>query len=187
MVVGSEQPAAPRSYGSGGAEAVRTTFRAPSHVILGCGLLLSSGTALVPVLLGGAVLEHGEIALELPIFGKVKLVSALPFDTGVLLVVVGLVLMLFAAFCRGLSCKVFGEGLNLESSWIRLVPVRPKAPRSQRNSKPPGSHWSPSWARRRLSYSTGSPAAVKPNCTYGQRPPPLRLEKPPWSWYRKSP
>ena len=85
-------------YVSGGAEAVRTTFRAPSHVILGCGLLLSSGTALVPVLLGGAVLEHGEIELELPIFGTVKVVSALPFDTGVLLVVVGLVLMLFAAF-----------------------------------------------------------------------------------------
>ena len=85
-------------YVSGGAEAVRTTFRAPSHVVLGCGLLLSSGTALVPVLLGGAVLEHGEIEPELPVFGKVKVVSALPFDVGVLLVVVGLVLMLFAAF-----------------------------------------------------------------------------------------
>ncbi len=85
-------------YVSGGAEAVRTTFRAPSHVILGFGLFLSSATALVPVLLGGAVLEHGEIELELPIFGKVKIVSALPFDTGVFLVVVGLMLMLFAAF-----------------------------------------------------------------------------------------
>jgi multisubunit Na+/H+ antiporter MnhB subunit len=85
-------------YVSGGAEAVRTTFRVPSHVILGFGLFLASATALVPVLLGGAVLEHGEIERELPVFGKVKVVSALPFDTGVFLVVVGLVLMLFAAF-----------------------------------------------------------------------------------------
>lgn len=85
-------------YVTGGAEAVRTTFRAPSHVILGVGLLLSSLTAFVPVLLGGAVLEHAEIEGELPIFGKVKVVSALPFDTGVFLVVVGLVLMAFAAF-----------------------------------------------------------------------------------------
>ncbi|MFT4866651.1 MAG: multisubunit Na+/H+ antiporter MnhB subunit [Ilumatobacter sp.] len=85
-------------YVSGGAEAVRTTFRAPSHVILGFGLFLASATALVPVLLGGAVLEHASYEMKLPIFGKVKVVSALPFDAGVFLVVVGLVLMAFAAF-----------------------------------------------------------------------------------------
>lgn len=85
-------------YVTGGAEAVRTTFRLPSHVILGIGLFLSVSTTLVPVLLGGTVLEHGEIERTLPIFGKVKLVSALPFDAGVFLVVVGLVLMAFAAF-----------------------------------------------------------------------------------------
>ncbi len=85
-------------YVSGGAQAVRTTFRMPSHVILGVGLFLSSVTALVPVLLGGTVLEHGEIERTLPIFGKVKVVSAVPFDAGVFLVVVGLILMAFAAF-----------------------------------------------------------------------------------------
>jgi multisubunit Na+/H+ antiporter MnhB subunit len=85
-------------YVSGGAEAVRTTFRAPSHIILGVGLFLSSFTALVPVLLGGRVLEHGEIERQLPIFGNVKVVSAVPFDAGVFLVVVGLILMAFAAF-----------------------------------------------------------------------------------------
>jgi len=85
-------------YVSGGAQAVRTTFRAPSHVIMGVGLLLSVTTALVPVLLGGTVLEHGEIERTLPVFGKVKIVSALPFDAGVFLVVVGLILMAFAAF-----------------------------------------------------------------------------------------
>jgi len=85
-------------YVSGGAQAVRTTFRAPSHVIMGVGLFLSATTALVPVLLGGTVLEHAEFERTLPIFGKVKIVSALPFDAGVFLVVVGLILMAFAAF-----------------------------------------------------------------------------------------
>jgi multisubunit Na+/H+ antiporter MnhB subunit len=85
-------------YVSGGAQAVRTTFRVPTHIILGVGLFLSSATALVPLLLGGRVLEHGEIERTLPIFGKVKVVSAVPFDAGVFLVVVGLILMAFAAF-----------------------------------------------------------------------------------------
>jgi multicomponent Na+:H+ antiporter subunit A len=85
-------------YVTGGATAVRQTFRAPSHVVLGAGLCISSFTALLPVLLGGAVLEHGEFEVGLPIFGDVKFVSALPFDIGVYLVVVGLVLMAFAAF-----------------------------------------------------------------------------------------
>ena len=85
-------------YVSGGANAVRTTFRAPSHIILGGGLTLSAVTAIVPVILGGAILEHGEFVATLPIFGEVKFVSALPFDIGVFLVVIGLVLMAFAAF-----------------------------------------------------------------------------------------
>lgn len=85
-------------YVSGGATEVRSTFRSPSHVILGVGLTLSAVTALVPVIVGGSILEHGEWETKLPIFGKVKFVSALPFDIGVFLVVIGLVLMLFAAF-----------------------------------------------------------------------------------------
>jgi multicomponent Na+:H+ antiporter subunit A len=90
-------------YVSGGARAVRMTFRLPSHMILGIGLGVSAGTAFVPMLLGGAVLEHGEYEADLPIFGDVKFVSALPFDIGVYLVVVGLVLMAFAAFGEDLE------------------------------------------------------------------------------------
>ncbi len=85
-------------YVSGGAAAVRTTFRVPSHVILGLGLGVAAGTAFLPIALGGAVLEHGEYETNLPVFGDVKFVSALAFDVGVYLVVVGLVLMAFAAF-----------------------------------------------------------------------------------------
>ena len=85
-------------YVSGGAAAVRSTFRVPAHVILGAGLFLAAFTALLPLLLGGAILEHGDIEMHLPIFDKVKITSALPFDLGVDLVVIGLILMAFAAF-----------------------------------------------------------------------------------------
>ncbi len=85
-------------YVSGGAAAVRSTFRLPPHVILGAGLLLAAFTAFLPVVLGGAILEHGDITMHLPIFDKVKITSALSFDLGVDFVVIGLILMAFAAF-----------------------------------------------------------------------------------------
>jgi multisubunit Na+/H+ antiporter MnhB subunit len=85
-------------YVARGVGAVRSSFRLPAHVILGTGLLLSATTALVPVLLGGSVLEHGDKEFDLPLFHHVKITSALPFDIGVALVVIGLVVMAFEAF-----------------------------------------------------------------------------------------
>jgi multisubunit Na+/H+ antiporter MnhB subunit len=85
-------------YVSGGVDAVRSTFRLPAHTILGLGLLVSASTAFVPLLLGGSILEHGDFEFDVPIFHHVKITSALPFDIGVDLVVIGLVLMAFAAF-----------------------------------------------------------------------------------------
>jgi len=85
-------------YVSGGATAVRSTFRLPPHLFLGLGLFLATFTAFLPVLLGGSILEHGDVEFDLPIFHHVKVTSALPFDLGVDLVVIGLCLMAFVAF-----------------------------------------------------------------------------------------
>jgi multicomponent Na+:H+ antiporter subunit A len=85
-------------YVAGGVQAVRTAFRLAPWTILGLGLLTSVGTAFVPVLLGHNVLEQATFERELPLLGTVKATSALPFDIGVYLVVVGLVLMAFEAF-----------------------------------------------------------------------------------------
>jgi multicomponent Na+:H+ antiporter subunit A len=67
---------------------------APVHpgILLGLGLFLSAGVGLVPLFLGGSVLQSAIIDLTLPVFGHVKLVTTLFFDIGVFLVVVGLVL-----------------------------------------------------------------------------------------------
>ena len=85
-------------YVARGVAAVRSSFRLPAHIILGGGLLISATTTLVPVLLGGSIMEHGDKEFDLPLFHHVKITSALPFDFGVALVVIGLVLMAFEAF-----------------------------------------------------------------------------------------
>jgi multisubunit Na+/H+ antiporter MnhB subunit len=85
-------------YVSGGAPAVRSTFRLPPHLFLGLGLFISALTAFIPLVLGGSILEHGDATFHLPVFDKVKVTSALPFDIGVALVVIGLILMAFVAF-----------------------------------------------------------------------------------------
>lgn len=85
-------------YVTGGIESVRRSFRLQPWTILGFGLAISVGTAIFPMLLGGAILEHGTLKLHPPLLGDIKVTSALPFDIGVYLVVIGLVLMIFEAF-----------------------------------------------------------------------------------------
>lgn len=85
-------------YVAGGVEEVRQAFRARPWTILGGGLLVGAIVAIVPLLLGRGLLEHASIEWDLPVIGTMKATSALPFDIGVYLVVVGLILMMFEAF-----------------------------------------------------------------------------------------
>ena len=72
--------------------------RARPWTILGGGLLLAATTATVPLLFGEPVLLNEHWELTLPLLGDISFTSALIFDTGVYLVVVGLVFMVFEAF-----------------------------------------------------------------------------------------
>ena len=85
-------------YVAGGIDDVRSLSRAHPWTVLGTGLLLSVTTALVPVLLGSAPLESAKFETDLPLLGHLKVTSALPFDIGVYLLVLGLVLMVFESF-----------------------------------------------------------------------------------------
>jgi multicomponent Na+:H+ antiporter subunit A len=78
---------------AGGVDEVRATTRVQPWTLLGTGLFLAATTALASVVVGGQMLESGKVELDLPVLGLVKATSALPFDIGVYLVVVGLVLM----------------------------------------------------------------------------------------------
>ncbi len=60
---------------------------------LGGGLLLAAGTGAAAWLLGADNLAGGYVELDVPVLGVVKATSALAFDLGVFLVVVGLVLL----------------------------------------------------------------------------------------------
>jgi multicomponent Na+:H+ antiporter subunit A len=85
-------------YVAGGIEEVRALSRAHPWTVLGAGMLLAVVTALVPIALGAAPLEHASWEADLPVLGHMKVTSALPFDIGVYLLVVGLVLMVFESF-----------------------------------------------------------------------------------------
>jgi multicomponent Na+:H+ antiporter subunit A len=86
------------SYIAGGIDEVRRRSRFRPWTVLGTGLLLASSMAIVPVLVGRSVLEVGFTTIEVPLLGPVALTSALAFDVGVYLAVVGMVLMAFEAF-----------------------------------------------------------------------------------------
>lgn len=85
-------------YVAGGIDDVRRLSRGQPWTVLGSGVLVAALVAVVPLAFGGAVLEQGSVTLDLPLLGDVKLTSALVFDIGVYLAVVGLALMVFESF-----------------------------------------------------------------------------------------
>jgi multisubunit Na+/H+ antiporter MnhB subunit len=85
-------------YVSGGLPEVRRLSRGRPWMVLGAGLLLAVVTAIAPLLFGGAVLEVGAFELDPPVLGHIKVSSALVFDTGVYVAVIGLAMMVFESF-----------------------------------------------------------------------------------------
>jgi multicomponent Na+:H+ antiporter subunit A len=79
-------------YADAGVAAVRRLVPLPPPVLLGSGLGLAVLTGAVPWIGGADFLESAELHVELPVLGTVETTSALPFDVGVYLVVVGVVL-----------------------------------------------------------------------------------------------
>ena len=83
---------------AGGIGDVRGLTRLRPWTILGSGLAIAAVTALVPIVLGEPVLTSGVWDVDVPLLGTVKTTSALAFDVGVYVAVVGLVFMVFEAF-----------------------------------------------------------------------------------------
>ena len=79
-------------YLSGGRAVLRAAVPVDPAVPLGLGLVLATLTSLSSLATGGQLLESGVLELDLPVLGLVKATTVLPFDTGVYLVVVGLVM-----------------------------------------------------------------------------------------------
>ncbi len=84
-------------WSAGGPETVRRVIPIRASVLLGLGITTAAMTGFGSLLPGLAFLESGFIEWSLPLLGKVKLVSALFFDIGVYLVVIGMALGLVRA------------------------------------------------------------------------------------------
>ncbi len=82
-------------YIAGGLADLRSLVPVRPWIFLSIGLFLAAGTALQPVLGDAGPLDQRAFEWDVAVLGHVKLTTATIFDTGVYLIVVGLVLMVF--------------------------------------------------------------------------------------------
>ena len=87
----------------------------PIHpgLLLGTGLFLSVGVGLLPLAFGGDMLQSALVEVDLGPIGVVKLVTALFFDIGVFLVVIGLVLDVLRTLGAEVDRQGEAEGLSV--------------------------------------------------------------------------
>jgi multicomponent Na+:H+ antiporter subunit A len=93
-------------YLAGGRYELEAAVPVRAGSILGTGLIIAAGTALAPLLLGGAPLASTYWEGELWLLGEVSFVTSTIFDIGVYLIVVGLVLDVL----RSLGSEVDRQG-----------------------------------------------------------------------------
>lgn len=84
-------------YLAGGPEAVRAVLGLPPAGLLGLGLSVALFTGIAGWLWGDTFLESAKWEIDVPVLGTVKATSALPFDIGVFVVVVGVTLAMLSA------------------------------------------------------------------------------------------
>ncbi len=65
------------------------------------GVLIVVAVAAAPLFFGDALLDQKVVSITLPVLGKIKSGSALPFDIGVTAIVVGLVIALLSGLRTG--------------------------------------------------------------------------------------
>ncbi|NLU83139.1 Na+/H+ antiporter subunit A [Rhodococcus sp. HNM0569] len=93
-------------YLAGGRYELGETVPVDAGKVLGAGLLFAGGTALTSLFLGAPPLSSATFEFTLPLFGDVKLVTALFFDLGVYLIVVGLVLDVLRSLGARLDAQI---------------------------------------------------------------------------------
>ncbi len=75
---------------AGGRGRLKDILWGPPEVLMGIGLALSLFTGTLGWVWGSTFLESAKLEIAVPLLGVVKATSALPFDIGVYVVVVGL-------------------------------------------------------------------------------------------------
>jgi len=93
-------------YLSGGRRELDRAAPVPAGLLLGSGLFLSAGVGLAAALLGYTPLQSAVVDLHVPVLGDVHLVTALFFDIGVYLLVIGLVLDVLRSLGGGVDAHI---------------------------------------------------------------------------------
>ncbi len=106
-------------YLAGGRYELGETLPVDVGKVLGVGLGLSAGTAAASLLLGAPVLSSALIEFDVPVLGHVKFVTALFFDLGVYLIVVGLVLDVLRSLGARLDDELAGAAANSRKAAFR--------------------------------------------------------------------
>jgi multicomponent Na+:H+ antiporter subunit A len=96
-------------YLAGGRYELDEVAPVDAGALMGTGLVVATGSGLLPLAFGGAVLQSAIIDLHLPLVGDLHLVSSTLFDVGVYLVVVGLVLDLLRSLGSGIDRHIREE------------------------------------------------------------------------------
>ena len=75
-------------------------------------MIIATTAALAPVPLGGTILQTTKVDLVLPVFNQVHLATALFFDVGVYLIVIGLVLDVLSSLGAEVDRQAEAEGIS---------------------------------------------------------------------------
>lgn len=82
-------------YIAGGLDETLAAVPLRPWLLPSAGLMLAAGTAIWPLFVGAEPLDQRAFEWHVPLLGDVKVTTATIFDTGVYLIVVGLILMIF--------------------------------------------------------------------------------------------
>ena len=100
-------------YLAGGRYELDEAAPVDAGVVMGAGLFVATGSGLLPLAFGGAVLQSAIVDLHVPLLGEVHLVTSVFFDIGVYLVVVGLMLDLLRSLGSGVDRQILADEREL--------------------------------------------------------------------------
>ncbi|GAA5145055.1 Na+/H+ antiporter subunit A [Microbacterium pseudoresistens] len=103
-------------YIAGGRWELGAAAPADAGRLLGAGLILAVGSAVVPLFFGLAPLSSAFWEIEVPVLGHIEFVTSTIFDIGVYLVVIGLVLDVL----RSLGAEVDRQAQEMRARGVRI-------------------------------------------------------------------
>jgi len=93
-------------YLAGGRYELAEAAPLPAGLLLGAGLAISTGTALIGLAASGAALRSTVVDASVPVFGGVHVATSVFFDIGVYLLVIGLVQDVLSALGAELDRRI---------------------------------------------------------------------------------